>query len=291
METIWYRTEELRKRLAQTLQQEALEFTQTHHRKPCLAVVLVGDNPASHVYVASKTKACLDAGLDVLDFKLPATASFQEISSTVETLNKNKVVDGILVQSPLPKGIDEKEIFKKISPEKDVDGFHPVNIGALVMNPKKTIAEGLVPCTPAGILEILKDINFSLNGKNVVVVGRSNIVGRPISIMLSALDATVTVCHSKTNNLAHHTSQADLLVLACGIPNFINDTHIKTGAIVIDVGVNRLENKKIVGDGDSNKLKGKAQLLTAVPGGVGPMTITMLIQNTIRAAKQREQGK
>lgn len=288
METIWYRTDELRKKITDSLSKDTLSFSKKYHRKPCLAVVLVGEDPASQIYVANKTKACHQSGLDVLDFKIPKDVTSQQLIAKIQELNQDKKVDGILVQSPLPRGIDEKDVFSHIHPSKDVDGFHPNNMGVLVINPRQTMEEGLIPCTPAGVIEILKDIQFSIPGKDIVVVGRSNIVGRPISIMLSALDGTVTVCHSKTKDLKHHTSQADLLVLACGIPNYINETHIKKGAIIIDVGINRLENSRIVGDADSNRLKGIAKLITAVPGGVGPMTITMLIRNTIRAAKQRE---
>ena len=248
----------------------------------CLAVILVGDDPASQVYVGNKKKACEACGMRSLEFRLPADTKQEELMQLIAELNADKSVNGILCQLPLPKHLDEDAVTSAILPEKDVDGFHPVNAGLLLSG-----KEGFLPCTPAGIMEMLKYENIDCKGKNCVVIGRSNIVGKPAALLMLAADATVTVCHSRTANLKEVVKGADIIIAAVGRPNFVTADMVKDGAVVIDVGINRLENGKLCGDVDFEAVCEKASAITPVPGGVGPMTIAMLMQNTVIAAKKQ----
>lgn len=249
---------------------------------PCLAVILVGDDKASQTYVNSKEKACKACGIRSLKYTLEANTGESALIDLIQSLNENDEVDGILVQLPLPKHIDENKILEKISCEKDVDGFHAVNVGRLVSG-----LDGFVPCTPCGIMGLFKEYGIEVSGKNAVVIGRSNIVGKPMANLLLNANATVTVTHSKTQNLAKITKDADIIVVAIGKPNFLKADMVKNGAVVIDVGINRLENNKLVGDADFENVANKCSFITPVPGGVGPMTIAMLLKNTIKSAKNR----
>lgn len=249
---------------------------------PCLAVILVGDDKASQTYVNSKEKACKACGIRSLKYTLEANTGESALIDLIQSLNENDEVDGILVQLPLPKHIDENKILEKISCEKDVDGFHAVNVGRLVSG-----LDGFVPCTPCGIMRLFKEYDIEVSGKNAVVIGRSNIVGKPMANLLLNANATVTVTHSKTQNLAKITKDADIIVVAIGKPNFLKADMVKNGAVVIDVGINRLENNKLVGDVDFENVANKCSFITPVPGGVGPMTIAMLLKNTIKSAKNR----
>lgn len=249
--------------------------------KPGLAVVLVGEDPASQVYVRNKEKACVDLGYYSEVHRLPGTTSQEDLLALVDKLNRQETIHGILVQLPLPKHIDEKSVIDAISVEKDVDGFHPVNVGNLVIGD-----DSLLPCTPAGVIELIKETGVDLAGKHAVVIGRSNIVGKPVSLLLQRENATVTMCHSRTVNMKELTKQADILVVAIGRANFVDASYVKPGAVVIDVGMNRLENGKLAGDVDFESVKEVSGPITPVPGGVGPMTITMLMQNTLIAAKR-----
>ena len=244
---------------------------------PCLAVILVGDDKASQTYVNSKEKACKACGIRSLKYTLEANTCESALIDLIQSLNENDEVDGILVQLPLPKHIDENKILEKISCEKDVDGFHAVNVGRLVSG-----LDGFVSCTPCGIMRLFKEYGIEVGGKNAVVIGRSNIVGKPMANLLLNANATVAVTHSKTQNLAKITKDADIIVVAIGKPNFLKADMVKNGAVVIDVGINRLENNKLVGD-----VANKCSFITPVPGGVGPMTIAMLLKNTIKSAKNR----
>lgn len=248
---------------------------------PGLAVVLVGEDPASQVYVRNKEKACHDLGFYSEVHRLPAETSQADLLALVDRLNRKGDIDGILVQLPLPGHIDEKAVINAIAVDKDVDGFHPVNVGNLVIGD-----DSLLPCTPAGVIELIKRAGISLSGKHAVVIGRSNIVGRPVSLLLQRENATVTMCHSRTERMAEIARQADVLVVAIGRANFIDASYVKPGAVVIDVGMNRLENGKLAGDVDFESVKEVSGPITPVPGGVGPMTITMLMQNTLIAAKR-----
>jgi len=249
---------------------------------PGLAVVLVGDDPASRVYVTMKEKACAQAGIFSDEHKLPAETSEQELLALIDKLNKDQRIDGILVQLPLPNHIDENKILEAISPAKDVDGFHPYNVGRLVTgNPL------FQPCTPFGVMKMLEHTGVDLTGKEVVVVGRSNIVGKPVALMCLAQHATVTLCHSRTRNLAEQVGRADVVIAAVGRPEMIKGEWIKEGAVVIDVGVNRVGDKKLVGDVEYQTALQRASAITPVPGGVGPMTISMLLYNTLLSAKRR----
>lgn len=247
-------------------------------KKPCLAVIIVGDDEASHIYVKNKNKACDYVGIKTDTYFLKDNISENEILDLIEKLNNDINVNGILVQLPLPKHINEKNVLLKISPLKDVDGFHPYNIGMLSTN--NAI---LKSCTPSGCIELLKRYNVEIKGKNALVIGRSNIVGKPISMMLLNEDATVTVAHTKTKNLEYLTKQADIIIVAIGVANFLKFNMIKDGAVLIDVGMNRFEDK-LCGDIDFSCMD-KASLITPVPGGVGPMTITMLMKNCLIAYK------
>ncbi|AGC68454.1 bifunctional 5,10-methylenetetrahydrofolate dehydrogenase (NADP+)/methenyltetrahydrofolate cyclohydrolase FolD [Thermoclostridium stercorarium subsp. stercorarium DSM 8532] len=251
---------------------------------PGLAVVLVGNDPASRIYVNNKKKACEEIGIRSFEYILPEKTTEEELIQLVETLNKDNSVHGILVQLPLPKHIDAENVLLRISPDKDVDSFHPFNMGRVMIGDYY-----FLPCTPAGIMELLIRSGINLVGKECVVVGRSNIVGKPIAMLLLHSNATVTICHSKTRNLKEICRRADVLVVAVGKPKFINADYVKDGAVVIDVGINRLEDGKICGDVDFDSVSEKASYITPVPGGVGPMTITMLLKNTIMSAELSRQ--
>ncbi len=250
--------------------------------KPGLAVVLVGEDPASKVYVSMKEKACQDVGIFSDEHKLPVETGEAELLGLIQQLNADSRIDGILVQLPLPKHIDTEKVLEAISPHKDVDGFHPYNVGRLVVG--KPLFQ---PCTPYGVMMMLKEIGVDLAGKEVVVVGRSNIVGKPVAFMCLQQHATVTLCHSRTKNLAQKVGMADVLIAAVGQPEMIKGAWIKEGAVVIDVGVNRVGEKKLVGDVEYAAASERASAITPVPGGVGPMTITMLLYNTVESAKNR----
>lgn len=257
-------------------------------RKPGLATVLVGENPASKVYVSSKQKACAEAGMESFGFHLPADASQEEVEKLVKELNADPHVNGILVQLPLPDHLDEERVLGSIDLEKDVDGFHPINIGRLAQKGRDPL---FVPCTPAGCIEMLDRLGVKLEGTNAVVLGRSNIVGMPVALLLVRRNATVTICHSRTKDLPGVVRQADVLIAAVGRTNMVRGDWVKPGAVVIDVGINRIDDpthpkgSRLVGDVMFDEVKEVAGAITPVPGGVGPMTIAMLMQNTVRAAK------
>lgn len=248
--------------------------------EPCLAVILVGDDPASRVYVNNKKKACEFCGIRSLEYVLPAETTQEELVSLIEKLNEDKAVNGILCQLPLPKHLDEKTILNLIKPEKDVDAFHPENVGHIMIGDFN-----FLPCTPAGIMEMLRYENIDLDGKNCVVIGRSNIVGKPMAMLMLKENATVTICHSRTKNLKEIVAGADVIVAAVGRPNFVTADMVREGAVIIDVGINRMADGKLCGDVDFEACKEKASYITPVPGGVGPMTIATLMQNTITATK------
>ena len=249
-------------------------------RKCCLAVIQVGNDPASSVYVGNKKKACAYVGIESLAYELPEETTEEELLTIIDKLNKDANVHGILCQLPLPKHINEDHVIKAISPKKDVDGFHPQNVGALVIGEK-----GLVSCTPAGIIQLLKRSNIEMDGKHCVVVGRSNIVGKPMSLLMLRENATVTICHSHTKNLKGICKEADILIVAIGKPQFIGKEYVKDGAVVIDVGIHRDENNKLCGDVKYDEVEPVASYITPVPGGVGPMTIAMLMHNCVEAMK------
>ena len=244
-----------------------------------LAVVIVGDNPASRVYVNSKKKACEEVGFNSYEYALPEETTQQELLDLVDVLNKDEKVNGILVQLPLPKHIDENAVINAISPDKDVDAFHPFNVGKIMIG-----EYAFLPCTPAGIMELIDSTGVEIAGKSCVVIGRSNIVGKPMSMLLLHRSGTVTICHSKTKNLKEICSNADILVAAVGRPNFVTGDMVKEGAVVIDVGINRMEDGKLCGDVNFAEAEKKASYITPVPGGVGPMTIAMLMKNTLTSA-------
>jgi methylenetetrahydrofolate dehydrogenase (NADP+)/methenyltetrahydrofolate cyclohydrolase len=292
VETIVFRTKALSQKLLAECRRDAEDFAQKKGRRPGLAVVLVGQDPASQIYVQKKGETCRAHGLEAFDVRLDPAEGYERLRGIVQELNARDDVDGILVQSPLPKGWDEQAIQALIDPRKDVDGFHPQNAGALLIDAARTLREGLPPCTPAGVMEILREANISVAGSHAVVIGRSTIVGKPMAQMLLAADATVTICHSRTRNLAALCAQADILVAAIGKPRFVTKDFVKTGAVLIDVGINRefQEGKpKVVGDIDAASVQGVASFLTPVPNGVGPMTIALLIRNTVRAARRRSE--
>ncbi|MBE6857385.1 MAG: bifunctional methylenetetrahydrofolate dehydrogenase/methenyltetrahydrofolate cyclohydrolase FolD [Ruminococcus sp.] len=247
-----------------------------------LAVVIVGDNPASRVYVNNKKKACEEVGFQSFEYALDESTTQEQLLDLVDVLNRDTRVNGILVQLPLPKHIDETAVINAISPDKDVDAFHPVNVGKIMIG-----NYSFLPCTPAGVMELIASTGVEIAGKNCVVIGRSNIVGKPMSMLLLHKSGTITICHSKTQNLKEVCANADILVAAVGRPNFVTADMVKEGAVVIDVGINRLENGKLCGDVDFESVEKKAGYITPVPGGVGPMTISMLMKNTLTAAKQQ----
>jgi methylenetetrahydrofolate dehydrogenase (NADP+) / methenyltetrahydrofolate cyclohydrolase len=253
--------------------------------KPGLAVVLVGEDPASKVYVSMKEKACHDVGIFSDEYKLHGETSEADLLALIDRLNNDQRIHGILVQLPLPKQIDTEKVLEAISPRKDVDGFHPYNVGRLVVG--KPLFR---PCTPYGVMVMLKEAGVDLSGKEVVVVGRSNIVGKPVAFMCLQQNATVTLCHSRTRDLADKVAAADVVIAAVGQPEMIKGEWIKEGAVVIDVGVNRVGEKKLVGDVEYAAASERASAITPVPGGVGPMTITMLLHNTVESAKRQAKG-
>jgi len=273
------------KTIAQQVRNEVAEQVKQRlaagKRAPGLAVVLVGENPASQIYVASKRRACDEVGFLSRSYDLPAATSEAELLALIDQLNADAEIDGILVQLPLPAGIDNVKVLERIHPDKDVDGFHPYNVGRLCQRAPK-----LRPCTPLGIVTLLERYNIDTYGLNAVVVGASNIVGRPMSMELLLAGCTTTVTHRFTKNLRHHVENADLLVVAVGKPGFIPGDWIKPGAIVVDVGINRLESGKVVGDVDFDAASERAAYITPVPGGVGPMTVATLIQNTLQACEE-----
>ena len=250
--------------------------------EPCLAVIIVGDDPASRVYVNNKKKKCALVGIRSLEYALEEKTSQSELIGLIEQLNRDKTVDGILCQLPLPGHIDEKAVIEAIDPQKDVDCFCNVNIGKLW-----TGDAVFLPCTPAGIMKLLENYHIDASGKSCVIVGRSNIVGKPLAALMLKADATVTVCHSRTKNLAEICRSADILVAAVGKPRFITGDMVKENSVVIDVGINRLENGKLCGDVDFDSVSNKASYITPVPGGCGPMTIAVLMENTIKACEER----
>ncbi|SCY71273.1 bifunctional methylenetetrahydrofolate dehydrogenase/methenyltetrahydrofolate cyclohydrolase FolD [Ruminococcus sp. YE282] len=262
------------------VRQQTLKLKETHGITPGLAVVIVGDDPASRVYVNNKKKACELVGFKSEEYALPAETTQQELLNLVETLNNKDDINGILVQLPLPKHLDDKAVIAAINPKKDVDAFHAVNVGKIMLG-----EYDFLPCTPAGVMEMLHSYNIEVSGKNCVVIGRSNIVGKPMAMLLLHENGTVTICHSRTKNLAEVTKQADILVAAVGRPKFVTADMVKDGAVVIDVGMDRDENGKLCGDVDFENVKDKCSYITPVPGGVGPMTIATLMKNTLKAAK------
>lgn len=270
---------ELVSSVREQLKQEVAELT-ARGIQPGLAVILVGDDAASAVYVRNKAKACEEAGIYSVVHRLPAETSQEELLALIGDLNADSKINGILVQLPLPKHIDEDTVIDSIDVWKDVDCFHPVNVGNLMIG-----KEGFLPCTPAGVIEILKRMNVEIAGKHAVVIGRSNIVGKPMAMLLLRENATVTVCHSRTPNMEEITRQADILVAAVGRAKMIKAKHVKPGAVIMDVGINRLDTGKLAGDVDFDDVLETAGMITPVPGVVGPMTITMLLKNTIEAAK------
>jgi len=249
---------------------------------PGLAVILIGDDPASHAYVKMKAKACEKVGFYSITHHMPDTISQNEIIETIEMINKNPRIDGILVQLPLPKHVDTEKILEVIDPKKDVDGFHAYNVGRLVTN-----LDSFVACTPLGVMQMFKKYAIDLEGKDVCIVGASNIVGKPMAALLLNANATVTVTHIYTKNLQAHTSRADIVIVGVGVPKLIKEDMIKKDAIVIDIGINRIEDGTLIGDVDFEKVSPKCSYITPVPGGVGPMTIAMLLSNTLKAAKGR----
>lgn len=263
----------IRAELARTVARE----TSRMGREPSLAVILVGDDPASAVYVRSKERACAEAGIRSVSFRLPAAVASSEFMERIDQLNGDPDVDGILLQLPLPPGHDSQELLERIRPDKDVDGFHPENVGRLNLG-----LPGMRPCTPAGVMELLRRYGISPDGRRAVVIGRSNIVGKPLAAMLTAANATVTHCHSRTRDLAAVCREADIVCAALGKPRFVTGEMIKPGAAVIDVGINRVDGK-LCGDCDFDSVAGVASAVTPVPGGVGPMTIAFLLRNTVEA--------
>ena len=262
---------------------EVAQIVKEKEITPGLAVILVGNDAASATYVASKAKACKEAGIYSVVHEMPDSITQEELLETINMMNNNPKLDGILVQLPLPKHIDTTIVLEAINPLKDVDGFHPYNVGRMVSN-----LDSFLPATPFRVMRMFEEHNIELSGKNVVVIGSSDIVGKPMASLLINAKATVTVCNSRTKDLKSHTLKADIVVIAVGVPYLLKEDMVKDGAVVIDVGINRLDTGKLVGDADFEGLKNKCSHITPVPGGVGPMTIAMLLKNTIKAAKLRE---
>lgn len=275
---------ELAKKIRANLKIECEELNK-EGIKSKLAVIMVGDDPASKVYVRNKSKACEEVGIEYEEYLIGSNIAQKKLIDLIKKLNQDKTVNGILLQSPIPSNLDINEAFRTIAPEKDVDGFNPVNVGKLVLN-----QDTFVSCTPFGIIKMFEEYNIDLTGKNVVILGRSNIVGKPLIHCCLNKNATVTTCHSKTQNLKEIASKADILISAIGKANFVTEDMVKENAVVIDVGINRLDNGKITGDVDFENVKEKASYITPVPGGVGPMTIAMLMNNVIKATK-RQNGR
>lgn len=272
---------------------DVAEMVAEGYPPPGLATVLVGENPASEVYVRMKQKACAKAGIELFGYTLPATSTQEEVENLVAELNADPKVNGILVQLPLPSGLDDERVLNAIDIEKDVDGFHPINIGRLAQKGRESM---FVPCTPNGCLYLLDEMNVQIEGANAVVLGRSNIVGMPLALLLVKRDATVTICHSRSQDLPGITRQADILLAAVGRPEMVKADWVKPGAVVIDVGTNRIDDPstekgyRLVGDVDFDEVKEVAGMLSPSPGGVGPMTIAMLLRNTVRSAKMAHQN-
>ena len=264
------------------IKEEVAAFKEKKGITPGLAVVLVGNDPASAVYVRNKHKACLDAGIESYVITMSENTEESELIAKIDELNADEKVNGILVQLPLPKHICEDNIINRISPEKDVDAFHPANVGKILIG-----NYDFLPCTPAGIMDLLAYYNIDIEGKECVVLGRSNIVGKPMALLLLGKNGTVTICHSRTKELANITKRADILVVAIGKPEFVTADMVKPGAVVIDVGINRLDSGKLVGDVKFDEVSELASAITPVPGGVGPMTITTLLKNTLTAARKQ----
>ncbi|HDZ4970686.1 TPA: bifunctional methylenetetrahydrofolate dehydrogenase/methenyltetrahydrofolate cyclohydrolase FolD [Campylobacter jejuni] len=262
---------------------EKNQFLKSKGIESCLAVILVGDNPASQTYVKSKAKACEEYGIKSLVYHLNENTTQNELLALINALNHDDSVHGILVQLPLPDHICKDLILESIISSKDVDGFHPINVGYLNLG----LESGFLPCTPLGVMKLLKAYEIDLEGKDAVIIGASNIVGRPMATMLLNAGATVSVCHIKTKDLSLYTRQADLIIVAAGCVNLLRSDMVKEGVIVVDVGINRLESGKIVGDVDFEEVSKKSSYITPVPGGVGPMTIAMLLENTVKSAKNR----
>ena len=275
---------ELSQKIKEELKQEIEKLQKEGKRLPVLSVILVGDNPASQSYVKSKANACASIGMENRTICMPGSTTQQELLDEVKRQNEDPEVDGILVQLPLPSHLDEVSVIDAISPDKDVDGLHPVNAGKLL-----TGRDGFVPCTPLGVMEMLTSIGYAdLSGLNAVVIGRSNLVGKPLSLLLQKQNATVTMAHSRTAHLKEICQQADILIAAIGKPKKITADYIKEGAVVIDVGINRMEDGKLCGDVDFEAIKEKTKAITPVPKGVGPMTVCMLLKNTLKAYKEHE---
>ena len=275
---------ELSKKIKAELKQKIKKLQKEGKRLPVLSVILVGDNPASQSYVKSKANACASIGMENRTICMPGSTTQQELLEEVQRQNEDPEVDGILVQLPLPSHLDEVSVIDAISPDKDVDGLHPVNAGKLL-----TGRDGFVPCTPLGVMEMLTSIGYAdLSGLNAVVIGRSNLVGKPLSLLLQKQNATVTMAHSRTAHLKEICQQADILIAAIGKPKKITADYIKEGAVVIDVGINRMEDGKLCGDVDFEAIKEKTKAITPVPKGVGPMTVCMLLKNTLKAYKEHE---
>ena len=267
-------------KLRSEIKNEVTEFKNATGRAPGLAVVVVGSDPASAVYVRNKHKACLDVGIESYQIEFPTATTEDELLTKIDELNLDKNVDGILVQLPLPKHISEEKVINKILPTKDVDSFHPINVG------KITIGNySFLPCTPAGIISLLDHYSVEISGKRCVVIGRSNIVGKPMALLLTERNGTVTLCHSKTQNLKAICREADIIVVAIGRAGFLKADMVKPGAVIIDVGINRNDEGKLCGDVAFDEVEKVASMITPVPGGVGPMTITTLLKNTLIAAK------
>ena len=272
----------LAKKVQTTVASEVEQLKQEKNIVPGLAVILIGDDSASHAYVKMKAKACENVGFYSITHSMPDTISQDEIIATIKMMNDNPRIDGILVQLPLPKHVDTDKILEVIDPKKDVDGFHPCNVGRLVTN-----LDSFVACTPLGVMKMFEEYKIDLEGKDICVVGASNIVGKPMASLLLNANATVTVTHIFTKDLKAHTSKADIIVVGVGVPGLIKEDMIKEGAIVIDIGINRIKDGSLVGDVDFENVSPKCSYITPVPGGVGPMTIAMLLSNTLKAAKAR----
>ncbi len=272
----------LAKKVQSSVAADVEDLKQEKNIVPGLAVILIGDDPASHAYVKMKAKACENVGFYSITHSMPDTISQDEIIATIEMMNNNPRIDGILVQLPLPKHVDTDKILEVIDPKKDVDGFHAYNVGRLVTN-----LDSFVACTPLGVMKMFEEYNIELEGKDVCVVGASNIVGKPMAALLLNANATVTVTHIFTKDLKAHTLQADIVIVGVGVPGLIKEDMVKDGAIVIDIGINRIEDGSLVGDVDFKNVSKKCSYITPVPGGVGPMTIAMLLSNTLKSAQQR----
>lgn len=274
------------KQVREEIAASVVEFKKKYNSAPGLAVIIVGNDPASQVYVRNKKRGCEEVGFYSESYELPEETTQEELIALVEKLNNDDKIHGILVQLPLPKHLNETEVLLKIKPEKDVDAFHPYNVGKIMIG-----NHDLLPCTPAGVMVLLEKSGIDVSGKKCVVIGRSNIVGKPMAMLLLHANGTVTICHSRTQNLKEICREADILVASIGKPEFVKGDMVKEGAVVVDVGINRLESGKLVGDVDFAEVEPKASYITPVPGGVGPMTITMLLKNTLTAAALATQAQ